>query len=101
MHASPDHHSATEERRIAGPPDLAMTRMAAGRDGGAPLLPHERGEAFLRDRLGPIERGGTAAVPGAMPCLVPGIGHLVDLATPDAVRTSVTALWSRLEAAAC
>ncbi len=285
MHATTDRHSAMEERRIAGPPDLAVTRMAAGRDGGAPavllhgiggnranwaddlpalaaerevlaldlrgygdsdshpdgappltfddlvsdavrvllalgrpvhllglsmgglvaqaiaarwpervrslvlvacrpgdapVLPGERGEAFLRDRLGPIERGGTAAladslvprlagplaspgalaalrasllrlrlpdylavlrarsqmepvadpsalrlpvlvlggeadrlappeqmralaaaIPGATLHLFPGVGHLVNLEAPDAFRASVTAFWSRVEAAAC
>jgi len=36
--------------------------LVACRPGDAPVLPGERGEAFLRDRLGPIERGGTAAL---------------------------------------
>ncbi len=285
MQTSSDRHSAAEERRIAGPPDLAVTHMAALRDGGAPavllhgiggnranwaddlpalaagrevlavdlrgygdsdshpagappltfddlvsdavravqaigrpahllglsmgglvaqavaarwpervrslvlvacrpgdapLLPGERGEAFLRDRLGPIERGGTAAladslaaalagpaaspgalaalrasllrlrvpdyvavlrarsrmgpvadpaslrqpvlvlggevdrlappeqmralaaaIPGVMLHLFPEVGHLVNLEAPDAFRATVTAFWSRVEAAAC
>lgn len=36
--------------------------LVACRPGDAPVLPGERGEAFLRDRAGPIERGGTAAL---------------------------------------
>ena len=154
--------------------------LVACRPGDAPILPGERGEAFLRERLGPIQRGGiaaladslvpalsgpatspaaldalrasllrlrvpdylavlrarsgmepvadpatlrqpalvlggeadrlappeqmralAAAIPGATLRLFPGVGHLVNLEAPDAFRTTVTAFWSRVEAAAC
>jgi len=44
------------------PEQVRSLVLVACRPGDAPVLPGESGEAFLRDRLGPIERGGTAAL---------------------------------------
>jgi 3-oxoadipate enol-lactonase len=44
------------------PGRLRSLTLVAWRPGDAPILPGESGEAFLRDRLGPIERGGPAAL---------------------------------------
>lgn len=46
--------------------------LVACRPGDAPVLPGERGEAFLRDRLGPIERGGTAALADSLVAALAG-----------------------------
>jgi pimeloyl-ACP methyl ester carboxylesterase len=68
--------------------------LVACRPGDAPVLPGERGEAFLRDRLGPIERGGAAALadslvpalagPGASPAALAALrASILRLRLPD------------------
>jgi pimeloyl-ACP methyl ester carboxylesterase len=64
--------------------------LVACRPGDAPVLPGERGEAFVRDRLGPIERGGTAALADS---LVPALaGPAASPGARAALRASILRL---------
>ncbi len=54
------------------PERVRSLALVAYRPRDAPVLPGERGEAFLRDRLGPIERGGTAALADSLVAALAG-----------------------------
>jgi 3-oxoadipate enol-lactonase len=92
--------------RLRVPHYLAVQRARSQMEPGAeptslrPLVLVLGGEA---DRLAPPEqmRALAAAISGAVLRLFPGLGRLVNLEMPEGFETAVTALWSRVEDAAC
>ncbi|MBY0339520.1 MAG: alpha/beta fold hydrolase [Acetobacteraceae bacterium] len=72
------------------PARVRSLTLVACRPGDAPVLPGERGEAFLRDRLGPIERGGPEALAAS---LIPALtGPNASDAARAALRDSILRL---------
>lgn len=72
------------------PESVRSLVLVACRPGDAPVHPGERGEAFLRDRLGPIEAGGPEALAAS---LIPALaGPEASPAARAALRDSILRL---------